>query len=58
MGLSEPVAVTELMKECGVTRGTLDQMRDRGLIALERQAVQRDPYKEETFLASAAITHE
>jgi len=50
MGLSEPVAVTELMKECGVTRSTLDQMRERGLIALERQAVQRDPYREETFL--------
>ena len=50
MGVSEPVAVTELMKECGVTRSTLEQMRDRGLIALERQAVQRDPYKEETFL--------
>ena len=50
MGLSEPIAVTELMKECGVTRSTLEQMRERGLIALERQAVQRDPYKEETFL--------
>jgi primosomal protein N' (replication factor Y) len=50
MGLSEPIAVTELMKECGVTRSTLDQMRERGLIALDRQAVQRDPYKEETFL--------
>jgi len=49
-GLSEPIAVTELMKECGVTRATLEQMRERGLIALERQAVQRDPYKEETFL--------
>jgi primosomal protein N' (replication factor Y) len=49
-GLSEPVAVTELMKECGVTRATLEQMRERGLIALERQAVQRDPYKEETFI--------
>ena len=50
MGLSEPVAVTELMKECGVTRATLEQMKERGLIVLERQAVQRDPYKEETFL--------
>ena len=50
MGQSEPVAVTELMKECGVTRATLDGMRERGVIALERQAVQRDPYKEETFL--------
>jgi primosomal protein N' (replication factor Y) len=27
MGQSEPVAVTELMKECGVTRSTLEQMR-------------------------------
>ncbi|HEX4084815.1 MAG TPA: primosomal protein N' [Chthoniobacteraceae bacterium] len=50
MGVSEPVAVTDLMKECGVTRATLDQLRDRGLIALERQAVQRDPYAEEVFL--------
>jgi primosomal protein N' (replication factor Y) len=49
-GQSEPVAVTELMKECGVTRSTLDQMRERGWIALERQAVQRDPYGEEIFL--------
>ena len=50
MGLSEPIVVTELMKECGVTRSTLEQMRERGLIALERQAVQRDPYRDETFL--------
>jgi primosomal protein N' (replication factor Y) len=50
MGQSEPVAVTELMKECGVTRATLEQMRERGVIALERQAVQRDPYRDETFL--------
>lgn len=49
-GISEPVVVTELMKECGVTRSTLEQMRDRGLIVLERQAVQRDPYRDETFL--------
>ncbi len=50
IGQSEPVAVTELMKECGVTRATLEQMRERGVIALERQAVQRDPYRDETFL--------
>ena len=50
MGVSEPVAVTELMQECGVTRSTLEQMRERGLIALDRQAVQRDPYRDETFL--------
>jgi primosomal protein N' (replication factor Y) len=50
MGQSEPVAVTELMKECGVTRSTLEQMRERGMIALDRQAVRRDPYREETFL--------
>jgi primosomal protein N' (replication factor Y) len=50
MGQSEPVAVTELMKECGVTRSTLEQMRERGVIALDRQAVQRDPYRDETFL--------
>jgi primosomal protein N' (replication factor Y) len=49
-GLSEPIPVTELMQECGVTRSTLDQMRERGLIALDRQAVQRDPYRDETFL--------
>ncbi len=49
-GQNEPVAVTELMKECGVTRSTLEQMRERGLIALERQAVQRDPYGEEIFV--------
>jgi len=49
-GQSEPVAVTEVMKECGVTRATLDGMRERGLIVLESQAVGRDPYKEETFL--------
>jgi primosomal protein N' (replication factor Y) len=49
-GMSEPVAVTDLMKECGVTRATLEGMRDRGWIALERQAVRRDPYKEETFV--------
>jgi len=47
---SEPVVVTDVMKECGVTRATLDGMRERGLIILERQAVGRDPYKEETFL--------
>ena len=50
IGVSEPVAVTELMQECGVTRSTLEQMRERGLIALDRQAVQRDPYRDETFL--------
>ena len=50
MGVSDPIAVTELMKECGVTRSTLDLMRDHGLIALERQAVQRDPYREEVFV--------
>ena len=49
-GVSEPVAVTELMKECGVTRSTLEQMRERGLIAIEPRAVQRDPYSDETFL--------
>jgi len=49
-GHSEAVAVTEVMKECGVTRATLDGMRERGLIALDRQAVQRDPYGEEIFL--------
>jgi primosomal protein N' (replication factor Y) len=50
MGLSEPIAVTELMRECGVARATLEQLRDRGIIALERQGVSRDPYKEEVFL--------
>jgi primosomal protein N' (replication factor Y) len=50
MGLSDPISVTDLMKECGVTRSTLDQMSNRGLIVLERQAVQRDPYREETFI--------
>ncbi len=50
MGMSEPVAVTELMRECGVTRSTLDQMREHGVIAFDRQAVQRDPYRDETFL--------
>ncbi|MGA3170766.1 MAG: primosomal protein N' [Chthoniobacteraceae bacterium] len=49
-GHSEPVAVTEVMKECGVTRATLEGMRERGWIVLERQAVQRDPYGEEIFL--------
>jgi primosomal protein N' (replication factor Y) len=49
-GQSEPVSVTELMKECGVTRATIEQMRERGLIAIERQAVQRDPYSDEVFI--------
>jgi primosomal protein N' (replication factor Y) len=55
MGLSEPVMVTDLMKECGVTRATLEGMRERGLIALEQQAVQRDPYREETFLQGTQL---
>jgi len=50
LGLSEPIALTDLMKECGVTRNTLEGMRDRGLIAIERQTVQRDPYSEENFI--------
>lgn len=55
MGLSEPVTVTDLMKECGVTRATLEGMGKRGFIALERQAVPRDPYREETFLQGTQL---
>lgn len=44
------IAVTDLVRECGATRQTLDQLAARGFIVLEDAAVQRDPHGDESFL--------
>jgi primosomal protein N' (replication factor Y) len=45
-----PVAVTQLIKECGVSHASIQTLVKKALIATDSEAVQRDPHRNEIFL--------
>jgi primosomal protein N' (replication factor Y) len=47
--------ITELSAQCAVTHQTLRALEKKGLVVLESEKVARDPYGEESFVASEKL---
>jgi primosomal protein N' (replication factor Y) len=52
----EPIAVAQLIKECGVTHQTIQSLVKNGMLVTGEEAVRRDPYEQDTFLPTTNLT--
>ncbi|MEQ1851179.1 MAG: primosomal protein N', partial [Chthoniobacteraceae bacterium] len=50
-----PVLITELASQCAVAHQTIKALEKEGLILLESEKVERDPYGDESFVASGKL---
>lgn len=55
MRRGEPVAVANVLKECGASRESLASLERKGLVVIEQSAVLRDPHEHEVFVAGAKL---
>jgi primosomal protein N' (replication factor Y) (superfamily II helicase) len=53
--IAEPIRWRELQQRAATTDRTIQQLVDRGLLHLELEAADRDPYANERFVASTAL---
>jgi primosomal protein N' (replication factor Y) len=50
-----PVAVTQLLEKCDATHQVVSALEKKGLIVTEDAKVERDPFRQETFVAAGPL---
>ncbi len=53
--IAEPIRWRELQQRAATTDRTIQQLVDRGLLQVELETTDRDPYANETFVSNAAL---
>jgi primosomal protein N' (replication factor Y) len=54
-GATEPVAVSQLAAECDASHAVVNALQKKGLVTVQSQTVERDPFEDEVFVAAGKL---